>query len=819
MESQTFYFVSSDEISKNMEVVVHDPFFNSQNTEGNVVPELNSVAAESVDVEETESKGEIENTSVEIGSSTFCTICKKKYSHQRNLRRHQAKIHNMHNPEKKVRRNGTLIKCIECNIIFNHLRELRHHLEVIHNMSMHLEQLQFKNMDEFHKWKRETERKTMCSYTCRYKVSVSNSKKTHSFSCHRSGTYAPKVQGPRKRMLKTQGTCKLGIVCTSTILACEDQNEVNVTYCPCHYGHGNKASTQEQIASAFEGTSSEQISEEGQDIIYGGDIVQYDILKKKDFRYINIAYDTTDYNSDLNEIDGLEHWIEVYSQLENSPILLYVQGTKENEGEFILVIMTEYQKHILVSSPKTVICIDAVHRRKGGRFYLTVVFVLDENGLGFPVAFCVSKVCEKGVIVAFLECMKEAVGVLEFDYLMSDNDPCFIEAWIKVMGDNVKWLWSTWYVDEKWKRQLRIFKGMTEKRSEVYRMMRKLLECENESTFESMYTDFILNLYSNPQTKDIGGFIKQHYGLTPENWAFCFRKDIELSTNAHFEILHDIFRYCSSLGRKKRIDKFVYVIMKVVRDKIIERLDNIDTEKHVIALHNIAWCHEKGMKIPARATSVLSEKEWIVKSTDGNECFFVALDNASCPERCKLVCDSCDVCVHMYTCTCSDNLINANLCDHIHAIAWNYFSPHFDVPDENSELDENFKEQVELLHKALKRTHDVYKTIKSKKCKLKKDSLNSILSYLDACVNICIGKNEVNNVVNIMPQSVNILNPIVNNQSNMGINGMITPTINIVNNNHQSNMGINGIVNPTINIVPSAPPSVPLLFFVPNNNG
>ncbi|GBO10957.1 hypothetical protein AVEN_15357-1 [Araneus ventricosus] len=95
----------------------------------------------------------------------------------------------------------------------------------------------------FKKWKHDVERQELTSYTLRHGF-----KKTkrgilrNDYVCHRSGKYSTKIVGQRKRMLKTTGTVKLGIVCTS-VMRCEERPDgVVVRYYPHHYGHGKEIS-------------------------------------------------------------------------------------------------------------------------------------------------------------------------------------------------------------------------------------------------------------------------------------------------------------------------------------------------------------------------------------------------------------------------------------------------------------------------------------------------------------------------------------------------------------------------------------------------
>ena len=59
--------------------------------------------------------------------------------------------------------------------------------------------------------------------------------------------------------------------------------------------------------------------------------------------------------------------------------------------------------------------------------------------------------------------------------------------------------------------------------------------------------------------------------------------------------------------------------------------------------------------------------EWTVKSnTDEFTMYYARLEKESCD--CKLHCDMCDACVHMYTCSCLDTTLHYIVCKHAHLV-------------------------------------------------------------------------------------------------------------------------------------------------------
>lgn len=62
----------------------------------------------------------------------------------------------------------------------------------------------------------------------------------------------------------------------------------------------------------------------------------------------------------------------------------------------------------------------------------------------------------------------------------------------------------------------------------------------------------------------------------------------------------------------------------------------------------------------------IDEENWSVKSACKNYRYHISLVRGG-PPCCNLSCEVCTVCVHMYRCTCIDNVMRFNLCKHIHA--------------------------------------------------------------------------------------------------------------------------------------------------------
>lgn len=78
--------------------------------------------------------------------------------------------------------------------------------------------------------------------------------------------------------------------------------------------------------------------------------------------------------------------------------------------------------------------------------------------------------------------------------------------------------------------------------------------------------------------------------------------------------------------------------------------------------------HSKAVGIPMENITYKEDNQWeVLSSTDLNLCYVVQKVSDNCPSLCKLKCDLFQICVYFYKCSCPDNVINFNICKHIHA--------------------------------------------------------------------------------------------------------------------------------------------------------
>lgn len=155
--------------------------------------------------------------------------------------------------------------------------------------------------------------------------------------------------------------------------------------------------------------------------------------------------------------------------------------------------------------------------------------------------------------------------------------------------------------------------------------------------------------------------------------------------------------------------------MLLVRDKCFERIIKISKQKRSSKILQIIASHNRSVHIKSDMILKVNSYTWKVNSqTDPKTKYIIEKINLPCSD-CVLHCEYCKICVHIFKCSCMDNIIYLNICKHIHAIA------KVDVikvqPSSNvipSNTDENDKLKREILNNTETNITELYKEINNK---------------------------------------------------------------------------------------------------------
>ena len=309
--------------------------------------------------------------------------------------------------------------------------------------------------------------------------------------------------------------------------------------------------------------------------------------------------------------------------------------------------------------------------------------VMDEQGEGFPIAWCLSNHEDFTHMCILFKLLKQNCGILSPRWLMSDLASQFYNAWVGIMGGNPVRLVCTWHVDKAWQEELRAKVHDTVIAAEIYKMLRTVLQETDKLNFQDYLHQLLEKLPSlSPEFYE---YFRREWSDKTEIWAYCFRLGMGINTNMLVEAFHRVFKYNYLKGKmNKRVDKCVVNLLKYVRDKYFERVIKLTKGKSCHKQRLIQDRHNKSRAMSTEAVEVLDDLKWKVRGQDGKNTYVVSKQAANCADSsCQIKCSDCRVCIHQYVCNCPDSLIQSTICKHVHLLQRFLLQPK--NPTENSD--------------------------------------------------------------------------------------------------------------------------------------
>ncbi len=560
------------------------------------------------------------------------------------------------------------------------------------------------------------------------------------FYCNRSGYY--NSLGTRKRSMKSQGTSKLNNYCTASMTVTKTGKKLCVEYCKTHHGHTFQLGhlrmaekDRKDIAMKLhQGISFYHILNEVR-MSVGSKFDRIHLLTNKDISNIEKAFGIQSaqrHNDDATSVYLLVKEMEQNTQY--NPILLYKQQSATPQGkfvklysnDFILVLQTELQAEMLQKFGPQIICIDDTHGTNGYNFTLVTIMVVDEFGEGFPVAWCFSNRQDKTAMEIFFQSVKDKVGNITPQWIMTDDAEQFFSAWILTFGSGPSKLLCTWHVDRAWRGQLNQIRSQV-LAATLYKNLRIMLEEPNVDTFEKLLKETIEQLSTSESTKSFCTYFQSHYVPRKQQWATCYRTFAGINTNMYVESFHRTLKYIYMKGRvNKRMDKCIEILLNLARDKAFQRLIKLEKGKSSAKVKIINNRHKQSLHLDQKQVKQQDDTLWIVLSTDGSTEYTVKQNQSSCTHQCSVRCSECRICVHQYTCTCMDHLTLSTICKHIHLIAYTCTSTSSDETNPT-----HYSGEKEVVLKSLQYVDSIDKNHKKESLRLK---VLSLLTHIDECI-------------------------------------------------------------------------------------
>ena len=507
------------------------------------------------------------------------------------------------------------------------------------------------------------------------------------YYCNRTGTFTSRGNG--KRSLKQQGTSKLGGYCTAYIRVKEYEcGKVEAEICD-HHMHEKKLvhlplsdSVRKMIAAKLQdGVSVSSILDFIRDNVEG-QLGRRELITHQDICNIRHQYNIEGIKFDADDAKSVSLWVQYFNSycVNDNPVLLYKsQGTEPdgdlkdlNKDDFIICVQTPFQADMLREFGSEAVCVDSTHGTNVYDFKLITVIVLDELGEGIPVAWMISNREDALALMPFFRKIKQKCGDISAKVFMSDDADNFYNAWKSTFTvANTKKLICAWHVDRSWRRSLQKHINTVSDQANVYHYLQVLLTEKNINAFHQTLQQFVSWLSEREELGSFCHYFHREYSKSVEQWAPCYRAKCSVNTNMALEAFHRVLKVCyMEKKQNRRIDFLLHVLLKISRDKIFERFIKMQKGKSSHRICEISKRHRSAEKMtPSEMILSVSNGTWTIKSASLQQKYYSVHKESEVEKcTCKLRCNSCNVCIHQYSCTCMDFLIHSTICKHIHLV-------------------------------------------------------------------------------------------------------------------------------------------------------
>ena len=570
---------------------------------------------------------------------------------------------------------------------FKTISSLSTHMGTSHKENVLIKHDSFSDVAAFHEWKSKEERQTQSSFVQSCGTKRTKSTEYTYYYCNRQGHFCSRSNG--KRVMKSQGTCKLVEHCTAYIkmTKCVTDGTVSIQYCTSHshevnIGHLRLPNdVRVSIATKLQdGIQSDKILDQIRDNVSPKTLGREHLISKQDIHNIEKQFCVDGVQKHLNDSQSVNAWVQELHCSEYSPVLLYkMQGVEDvaigttsafSRDDFALCIQTKFQCDMLSMFGKNAICIDSTHSTNQYDFLLNTIMVIDEFGEGIPVAYLISNHETGAVIEAFYEAIKCQVGMIEPLVFMTDDAPQYFTAWQNQFGRNSRTqkLLCRWHLDKTWRGAIRE-KVSSDLQPEIYRYLLVLLHETTLAEFNKKLQQFLSFLKEKKQHLFLEYFQKNYCNRTSQ-WATYARCYTSVNTNMHIEAFHRLVKTVYFQQKQnRRVDALLNVLLKLARDKAFERLIKTEKGKLTHKISEVNKRHTSAEKVSECTTvTSISQDHWTIKSAQGQSSYTIKKSSPQACSSCPLKCSHCGVCMHMYSCTCLDSILHSTACKHVHLV-------------------------------------------------------------------------------------------------------------------------------------------------------
>lgn len=510
------------------------------------------------------------------------------------------------------------------------------------------------------------------------------------YICHRSGCYQPRVEN-RHRRIKLQGSMKIGGYCPAAITLFENKRtgRCKASYVSTHLGHNTcdeaelahmylTVEEKEQLAEKIvEGVSYNRILTDNVDVAEEDHSMDplYLLNKQSLFNISSTFHIRVPAAPVKLKPYSVEAFVAEYHQ---SILFLKRAGEKHptetalGVADTIVIVMTQVQEELFQKFGNFVVAADGTFGINHQDLAFHALSVVDNWYEATPVALAVSSRSDQTFTDLFVRIVRQRVGKMMPITFMSEMGMTYYESWRRIMGPVEFQLFCRWHVENAWRQNARKI-TQPERRNKVLKCLLSLSMCLDENQFLLDWKMLLAD--EDPKVQLFMQYLKTNFAENVKSWAYCYRTNAGLNNNFHLKAFDRCMKYFNSnLLKEATFTEFLSLLndfleletkdltRKRIFGKLSSKLANLRKR------HDIVAKEELTMVVDLVDDPFVG---WLVSVCEDDEdswsMYAVRPKREEC-DGCKMICEGCASCLHLYECTCCDYCIEFNMCIHIHKV-------------------------------------------------------------------------------------------------------------------------------------------------------
>lgn len=183
-----------------------------------------------------------------------------------------------------------------------------------------------------------------------------------------------------------------------------------------------------------------------------------------------------------------------------------------------------------------------------------------------------------------------------------------------------------------------------EKFGEMFSQFLKQLEdaCKQPGLEEDSEQEGSLTPEQKCVLEELRSYFIKTYSTRVRQWAFCYRKEVNLSPNNHIESMHRTLKCTHMHGKQNYLfHKLIWLLFTMTSDVFIKRVIRLVEGKTEHRRTALAKRHRAGLNFPEFDITKVGEGQWLIRAKTLSQYNHIPERTSETCAGCHLHCTSC----------------------------------------------------------------------------------------------------------------------------------------------------------------------------------